>query len=102
MLLPLLAHPGDRGRRQARGVLAEQLLERRLEVTGREPAEIQDRDHLTDLRRAPGVRGQDPRAEPLTLAGVLIDALVVHPRGLDRDRPGPDRHLPLPRSPVTD
>ena len=50
MLLPLLAHPADRRRRQAGGVLAEQLLQRGPEVAGRQPAEIEDRDHLADLR----------------------------------------------------
>ena len=33
-------------------------------------------------------------------AGVLVDAFVVDPRRADRDRPRPDRHLPLPRATV--
>src|SRR5450755_330935 len=101
MLLPLLAQPADRRRRQAGGVLAEQPLERGAEVPGRQAAEVQDRDHLSDLRRPPRIRRQDPRAEPLTLT-LLVDALVVDPGRADRDRPGPDRHLPLSRTAVAD
>ena len=99
--LPLLAQPADRRGRQAGGVLTEEPLQRRAEVPGREATEVQDRDHLPDLRRPARVRRQDPRAEPLPPA-LLIDALVVHARRADRDRPGPDRHLPLTRATVAD
>ena len=94
--LPLLGQPLDRARRQPRGVLAEQISERRPEVAGREPVQVQDRQHLGHLRRPPRVRRQDPRAEPLALPGLLVDALVVHPRRPDRDRPRPDRHACAP------
>src|SRR5208282_920410 len=78
-------------------VLAEQISERGPEVAGREAVQVQDREYLGDLRRAPCVRRQDLRAEPFAFPGVLLDALVVDPRRLDRHRPGPDRHAPLPR-----
>lgn len=40
------------------------------------------------------------RAEPLALAGLLVDALVVDARRLHRDRARPDRHSPLPGAAV--
>jgi hypothetical protein len=101
VLLPLLAQPADRRRREPGGILAEQPFQRWTEVAGRQAAQIQDRDHLADLRRPPGVRRQDLRAELLSLA-LLIDASVVDPGGADRDRPRPDRHLPLSRAAVAD
>jgi hypothetical protein len=100
--LPLLSEPLDRAGRQPRGVLAQQIPQRRGEVPGREPAQVQDRQHLSHLRRAPRVRRQDPRAKPLALPALLIDALVVHARRPERDRPRADRHAPLPRASVTD
>ena len=100
--LPLLGQPLDRARRQPRGVLAQQIPQRRPEVAGREAVQIQDRQHLGHLRRPPRVRRQDPRAEPLALPGLLVDALVVHPRRPDRDRARADRHPPLPRPAVAD
>src|ERR1035438_4488072 len=95
MGLPLLAQPADRRRRQPGGVLAEQAFQRRAEVPSRQALEVQDRDHLPDLRRPSGVRRQDPRAEllPLTL---LVDALVVDSGRPDRDRARPDGHPALP------
>jgi hypothetical protein len=99
--LPLLGQSLDRAGRQPRGVLAEQIPQRGPEVAGREPMQVQDRQHLGDLRRAARVRRQDPRAEPLALAGLLIDAPVVHPRRLDRHRARPDGHAPLPGAAVS-
>jgi hypothetical protein len=64
--------------------------------------QIQDRQHLGHLRGPPRVRRQDPRAEPLALPALLINALVVDARRADRDRPRPDRHAALPRTAVTD
>ena len=100
--LPLLGQPLDRTRRQPRGVLAQQIPQRRPEVPGREPVQVQDRQHLGDLRRPSGVRRQDPRAEPLALPTLIIDALVVHPRRVDRDRTRAHRHPPLSRAAVAD
>lgn len=37
----------------------------------------QDREDFGELGRSPGARRQDPRAKPLALVGLLIDALVV-------------------------
>ena len=98
----MLGQPLDRAGRQPRGVLAEQIPQRRPEVAGREAVQVQDRQHLGHLRRPPRVRRQDPRAEPLALTGLLVDALVVHPRRPDRHRARPDRHPPLPRTTVAD
>ena len=67
---PLRRQPRDR-RRQPSRVLAEQPLQGRAEVARRQPTQVQDRQHLRDLRRAAHVRRQDPRAEPLPLAGLL-------------------------------
>jgi hypothetical protein len=93
--LPLLAQPRDRRGRQPGGVLAQQLLERRAQVARREAAQVEHRQHIVDLRRATRVRRQDLRAEPLALAGLLVDALVVDARRADRHGPRPDRHAPL-------
>ena len=56
--LPLLGQPLDRARRQPRGVLAQQIPERRPEVAGREPVQVQDRQHLGHLRRPPAYAGR--------------------------------------------
>jgi hypothetical protein len=100
--LPSLGQPLDRARRQTAGVLAKQVPQRRREVAGREPVQVKDRQHFGHLRRPPRVRRKDPRAEPLALPGLLVDALVVDPRSTDRDRAGPDRHLPLTSPAVAD
>ena len=100
--LPLLGEPLDRAGRQPRGVLPEQIPQRRHEVARREPVQVQDRQHLGHLRRPPRIRRQDPRAEPRALAGLLIHALVIHARRPDRHRPGADRDAPLPRATVPD
>jgi hypothetical protein len=93
--LPLLGEPLDRARREPRGVLSEQIPERRSEVPGREAVQVEDRQHLGHLRRAPRARRQDLRAKPPALPALLIDAPVVDPWRPDRDRPGPDRQLLL-------
>jgi hypothetical protein len=98
--LPLLTQPADRRGRQPGGVLAEQVLQRRPEVTRREPAQVQDRQHLGDLRRPPRVRRQDLRGEPDALARLLAGALVVHARRPNRHRARADRHLALASAPV--
>jgi hypothetical protein len=50
--------------------------------------QVQQRQHLRDLRRLAAPRRQDGGGEPLALAGDLIDALVVHARGDHLDRAG--------------
>ena len=99
--LPLLGQPADRAGRQPRRVLAEQIPQRRREVAGRQAAQVQDRQHVADLRRAARVGRQDPRAELPTLTGLLVDALVVDARRLQTHRPGPDRQATLAGVPVT-
>lgn len=49
-LLPLGSEPGDRRRRQAR-TAAQKLRQRRSEIRGREPMQVQQRQHLRDTRR---------------------------------------------------
>jgi hypothetical protein len=100
--LPLLGQPLDRAGRQAGGILAQQIPQRRPEVARREPVQVQDREHLGHLRRAPRVRRQDPRAEPLALPGLLVDPLVIDPRRPDRHCPRTDGHAPLPGATVAD
>jgi len=95
LALPVLAQPTDRRRRQAGGVLAEQLLQGRPEVAGRQAAQEKHRQHVVDLRRAARVGGQDLRAEPLALPRLLIETLVVDPGRPDRHGARADRHVPL-------
>jgi hypothetical protein len=47
--------------------------------------QVQQRQHLSDLRRAPTPPGQDHTLEPLTLARRRVAAPVVHPRPHDLD-----------------
>src|SRR5215213_8804936 len=77
--LPVLAQAADRRGRQPGRVLAEQLLERRAEVPGRQATQVEHRQHIVDLRRAPRVGRQDPRREPLALPALAVNALVVDP-----------------------
>ncbi len=94
LVLPLRGQPGDRRRGQP-GPGAEELLQRRPEVQTGQPVQIQQRQHLGDLRRFARPRRQDRRGEPLPLTGFRIDPLVVHPRRGHRHRTGPGHHLPL-------
>ena len=55
------------------GAIAEELLQRRPEVPAGHPVQIQQRQHVGDLRRLPCPRRQDPRRETLSLTGLLID-----------------------------
>src|SRR5215213_6473829 len=98
--LPVLAQAADRRGRQPGRVLAEQLLERRAEVPGRQATQVEHRQHIVDLRRAPRVGRQDPRREPLALPALAVNALVVDPGRLDRDGARPDRHPALPGATV--
>lgn len=93
ILLPLLGEPGDRRWRQP-GRRAEELLQRGHEVAGRQAVEIEQRQHLGDLRGLAAPGRQNRRREPLALARGLIDALVIHARGLHLDHPGRGRDLP--------
>jgi hypothetical protein len=56
--------------------------------------QVQQRQHLGDLRRAAHPAGQD-RADVLhSLAGGRVGAPVIHPRAADLDRPGAHRQRP--------
>ena len=55
--------------------------------------QVQQRQHLGDLRRLPCPRRQDRRAEPATFPGLDVDALVVDPRGFHRHRTRGGQHL---------
>ncbi|GED83207.1 hypothetical protein TNCT6_02920 [Streptomyces sp. 6-11-2] len=47
--------------------------------------QVEQRQHLADLRGLAAPRRQNRGGEPLALAGGLVDALVVHPRRLHLD-----------------
>ena len=85
VVLPLRREPGDGGGGQARG-RAEELLQRRHEVAGRQAVQVQQRQHLRDARGLPRPRRQDRRGEPPALTRSLVDALVVDPRLTHRHR----------------
>jgi hypothetical protein len=89
--LPGLGQLGDHRRRQP-GRRAEELPQRGHEVARGQAVQVQQRQHLGDLRGLPAPRRQDRRGEPLTLAGCGVDALVVDPGHghLDRARAGQD------------
>ena len=70
-------------------------VQRRDEVAGRQPVQVQQRQHLSHLGALAAPRRQDHRAEPDPLAGHRVDPAVVHPRRAHRDRPGRGGHLAL-------
>ncbi len=55
--------------------------------------QIEQRQHLGDLRGLAAPRRQNHRGEPPPLAAGLLDTLVVDPRGADLQRPSRGRHL---------
>jgi hypothetical protein len=90
-LLPDREQVRDVGRAEPGRILAEQRLQRRPEVSAREPAQIQDRQHLGHLRRTPHVRRQDRTREPLPLSFGIRPPIVDPPRR-DLERSRTDRH----------
>ena len=64
--------------------------------------QVQQGQHVRDLRRLTCPRGQDRRREPHPLPSRLINALVVDPGCLDRHRPGGGGHLTGRVGAVTD
>ena len=80
---------------------AEELPERGHEVPGRQAVQVQQRQHLADLRGLARPRRQDRRAEPHPLARGRVGALVVHPRRGHLHRPGTGQHRPRLGSAVT-
>jgi hypothetical protein len=85
LVLPLRGQPGDRRGRQS-GTGAQELLQRRTEVAGRQTVQVQQRQHLTDLQGFARPRWQDRRGKPLPHAGIGVDTAVVDPRCMHRDR----------------
>ena len=75
---------------------AEELPERGHEIPRRQAVQVQQRQHLADLRGLARPRRQDRRAEPLPLAGGRVGALVVDPRRGHLHRPGTGQHHPRP------
>lgn len=75
-------------RRGETGGGAEELLECGHEVAGGQAVQVEQGQHLADLRGLAAPRRQDRGGEPLVLAGGLVDALVVHPQRLHLDRSG--------------
>jgi hypothetical protein len=86
--LPLGGQPGNDRGRQARA-RAKERLQRRDEIQAGQPVQIQQRQHLGHLRRAPTPAGQQPAVELHPLAGTWIDPPVVHPRSDDFDLADP-------------
>ena len=93
LCLPGLGQPGDHRRRQARRG-AEELAEGGHEVPGRQAVQVQQRQHLGDLRGLPRPGRQDRRGEPLPLTRARVGALVVDPRHGHLDRAGAGQDLP--------
>jgi hypothetical protein len=91
--LPGLGQTGDHRRPQARR-RAEELAERGHEVAGRQAVQVQQRQHLGDLRGLAHPRRQDRRGKPLPLPGHRIGPLVVHPQDSHLHRAGAGQHLP--------
>ena len=56
--------------------------------------QVEQGQHLGDLRGLAAPRRQDRRGEPAALARRRVHAPVVHPRGLDLDRTGGGGDLP--------
>ncbi len=91
--LPLGRQPCH-GRQGEPGGAAQELLEGGHEVPRGQAVQIEQRQHLADLRGLAAPRRQDRRGEPLAFARGLVDALVVHPLRLHLDHPGRGRDLP--------
>ncbi len=91
--LPLRRQPGDR-RRGKPGGGAEELLQGGHEVAGGQAMQVEQGQHLADLRRLAAPRWQDRGGEPLALARLFIDAPIVHPRRLHLDHAGRGGDLP--------
>jgi hypothetical protein len=82
--LPLDGQPGDDRRGQAR-TPAEECLQGGHEVLAGQTVQIQQRQHLGDLRRAPAPARQEHALEPLARARRRVDPPVVHSWAHDLD-----------------
>jgi len=98
--LPGLRQPRHRRRGQPRR-RPQELPQRWHEVQRGQAMQVEQRQHLRHLRRAPAPRRQDRGGElhPLTS---LVDALVVHPRRHHLDRPRRGAHRARHRVAVAD
>ncbi len=87
-VLPLGSQPGDHRRRQPGG-RTEELLERGHEVAARHAMQVEERQHLGDLRGLPAPRRHNRALEPHAFTRLGIDPPVVDARRPDLD---PARH----------
>jgi hypothetical protein len=94
--LPAGQQPTDSGRRQP-SRRTEELFQGWDEVAGGQPVQVQQRQHLTDLRALAAPGRQDHRAEPGPLAGHRIHPAVIDPRRPHRNRTRGGHHLTLAR-----
>jgi hypothetical protein len=101
LVLPRHGQPADRRRGQARPD-AQEALQRGDEVLSGQAVQVQQRQHLGDLRRLATPRRQNRRGEPLPLTSSLVHPLVIDPRRRHLHRPGRGQHPPRLRVPVTD
>ena len=63
------------------------------EIPRREPVQVQQRQHLLNLRGLARPRRQDRRREPVPLTGFRVDTAVVDPRRVHRHRARAGGHL---------
>jgi hypothetical protein len=99
LVLPRPDESGDDRAGQACGGTQE-LLQCRREIQAGQAVQVQQRQHLVDLRALPAPRRQDRRGEPPTLTGHRIDTLIVHPRRDHLHRPRGREHFPRLGVPV--
>jgi hypothetical protein len=92
LALPGLGQLRDHRRGQA-GRAAEELPERGYEVPGRQAVQVEQRQHLGDLRGLAAPGRQDRRGEPAAFARLRVGAAVVDPRRDHLDRAGRGQHL---------
>src|SRR5436190_6236395 len=90
---PGLLQPTNGRRRKSAGVLAEQCDERLLEVAGRDPLEIEDRDQHFETLRSPRIGRKDRRRKANAL-GALANP-VTNPRAAHGDRTNAGHDLAL-------
>ncbi len=91
--LPLPGQPRDhRCRQPGRG--ARELAGRGHEIPGRQPVQVQQRQHLGDLRGLARPRRQDRRGEPLPLPGHRVRPPVIDPRHGHLHSARAGQHLP--------
>ena len=93
--LPLGRQPRDRRRRQARRIFSQQNGQRFAEIARGETPQVEHRQHLGHLGRAPHVGRKNPARKTL-LAAQCIHAPVVDPRGVNLHGARTQGDLPRP------